>query len=99
MSSDDDDAIMALLIANDELPRKRRRYWVHPLNQRQPTCGAFPVISRECANDPEKFYTYYRMTTPTFDLLSQLLRQRIFKRDTYFRTAISAEERLLITLR
>jgi hypothetical protein len=39
------------------------------------------------------------MSIESFSLLVDLVRPRIRRQDTYFRIAVSAEERLLITLR
>ena len=50
-------------------------------------------------SDREWHYRYVRMSKERFDHLLGLLREKITKRDTYMREAISAEERLVITLR
>ena len=49
--------------------------------------------------DREFHYRYLRMSKERFDHLLGLLRDKIAKKDTNMREAITAEERLVITLR
>lgn len=94
-SSDEDDFMMWQLLRRN---RKKRRYWVHPFNHGCSTKGNFE-ITKELANDEEKFQSYYRMTPGTFKLLLELVGPSLKKKDTKFRESVSAEERLLIILR
>lgn len=50
-------------------------------------------------NDREFHYRYLRMSKERFDHLLSLVRDKITKKDTRLRKAITAEERLVITLR
>ena len=50
-------------------------------------------------SDREWHYRYVRMSKERFDHLPGLLREKITKKDTQMRVAITAEERLVITLR
>ncbi|KAM4045426.1 uncharacterized protein ACNLHF_009259 [Anomaloglossus baeobatrachus] len=78
--------------------QRRRRYWLHPLNSRRPTRGAFSLYPDLC-NHPDKFMDYCRMSKPTFDEMLQRVQSFITKQDTKLRRAISAEQRLMLTLR
>ena len=50
-------------------------------------------------SDREWHYRYVRMSKERFDHLLGLVREKITKKDTQMRDAITAEERLVITLR
>ena len=50
-------------------------------------------------SDREMHYWYLRMSKERFDHLLSLVREEITKKDTKMREAISAEERLVMTLR
>lgn len=83
---------LKLLDAENE---RKSRFGVHPINQKRNISG----FIRELKNDPENFYNYCRMNTTTTDKLLELVADIIKKLNTNFRKSISAEERLLITLR
>ncbi|CAJ0947544.1 unnamed protein product [Ranitomeya imitator] len=81
-------------------PRRRsRRMWVHPLLTKRLTKGHFHRLYTALQEHPDKFYLYCRMSIQTFDRLLEILRPGITFQDTRLRKAISAEERLLLTLR
>jgi hypothetical protein len=71
---------------------------VHPFFSDKLNSGAY-IVSKELNQDPELFKSFYRMSTKSFSLLVDLVGPEIRRKDTNFRTAVSAEERLLITLR
>nr|CAH7716326.1 unnamed protein product [Callosobruchus chinensis] len=48
---------------------------------------------------PEIFFKYYRMSVASFDELLQLIRPHITYKDTNFRKATTATERLTVTIR
>ena len=50
-------------------------------------------------SDREFHFKYVRMLKERFDNLLSLVRDKIMKKDTQMRSAITAEQRLLITLR
>ena len=50
-------------------------------------------------SDREFYYRYLRMSKERFDHLLSLVREKITEKDTRLREAITAEERLVITLR
>ena len=49
--------------------------------------------------DREQFFRYTRMSSDRFHHLLGLVEEKISKKDTQFRKAISPEERLIITVR
>lgn len=101
MSSTDEDLMVLLLLINNnnDSQKRKRKYWVHPyLKKNVDTLGTFSV-AKELSLYPEKFQTFYRTTQKSFEILSELVRPMLQKKDTHFRKAITVEERLLITLR
>lgn len=94
MDSDDDVLVLWWWLRNK---KKKRKYWVHPLiRDRQHSCF---VVARELSRDPDKFKDFFRMSKPLFDRLLELVNPLITKKDTNWRLALSAEEKLTITLR
>ncbi|XP_069624175.1 uncharacterized protein [Ranitomeya imitator] len=80
-------------------PRRRRRMWVHPLIKQRINKGHFSRLYAALRTNPDKFFNYCRMRIQTFDILLDILRPGITKKDTRMRKSISAEERLILTLR
>lgn len=79
--------------------RPNRRYWVHPTVSRRLTKGHFHTLYHELRRYPQKFYDYAHMRVSTFDALLEILRPRLMRARTNMRLPVSAEERLLVTLR
>lgn len=76
----------------------KRRYWIRPFNL-QSIKHSVNLVAKELNMDMEKFKGFYRMNQDTFFSLLGLVSPLITKKDTHYRDAVSADERLLITLR
>lgn len=76
-----------------------RKFWVHPINAHREKSKRFSSFFENLRKYPEKFFDYYRMSLTSFDELLQCIREYISKNNTSFRNAITAEERLTVTLR
>ncbi|XP_066460992.1 uncharacterized protein [Eleutherodactylus coqui] len=83
----------------DRASRRQRRFWVHPLLTERGTKGHFASLYQDLKNHPEKFVSFCRLPLEAFYRLLELLRRDLTYQDTQMRKAITAEERLLITLR
>ena len=44
-------------------------YWVHPTNQSHQQFGKFNTFYKDLRKYPDRFYTYYRMSTEQFDYI------------------------------
>ncbi|XP_073445374.1 uncharacterized protein [Dendrobates tinctorius] len=73
--------------------------WVHPHLRQRLTKDHFHRLYAALRTNPDKFFLYCRMTVSTFDVLLDTVRPGITFQDTQMRKCISAEERLLLTLR
>ncbi|CAI9602963.1 unnamed protein product, partial [Staurois parvus] len=82
-----------------EEKRSRRRYWAHPLTSQRLTNSLFATIYRDLRKYPKKFFNFTQMSISTFDALLEILRPRLTCSDTNTWRSVSAEERLLVTLR
>ncbi|XP_040275603.1 uncharacterized protein LOC120990767 [Bufo bufo] len=82
----------------EEEPR-RKRMWVHPIIAQRACKGQFQTMYADLREHPAKFVRYCRMSFPTFDLLLGELRPGLTFMNTNMRRCVSAEERLIITLR
>jgi hypothetical protein len=70
---------------------------VHQFFREYLNSGAY-IVPKQLNQDPELLKLLYRMSIESFSLLVDLVGLEIRRKDTHFRTAVSAEERLLITL-
>lgn len=78
----------------------KRQYWVKILNRNRIRQGAQEnLIAEMRLNDVEGFFGYFRMNPAVFDELLSLVGPSIQKLDTNYRKAITASERLSITIR
>ncbi|XP_069606045.1 uncharacterized protein [Ranitomeya imitator] len=73
--------------------------WVHPIINEREEKGHFHVLYQDLRSFPEKFIQFSRLTIQAFDRLLIILAPQLSYEDTCMRRSISAEERLLITLR
>lgn len=72
---------------------------VHEFNMKRVQHGEFNNLYRQARFYDDKFFEYLRMNKETFDFLLGKVRERLSKTTTNFKEPISAEERLVITLR
>ncbi|XP_069601871.1 uncharacterized protein [Ranitomeya imitator] len=79
--------------------RRQKRMWVHPIIHEREEKRHFHVLYRDLRSFPDKFSQFCRLSIEAFDRLLILLGPHLTYEDTVMRRAISAEERLLITLR
>ncbi|CAL4066116.1 unnamed protein product, partial [Meganyctiphanes norvegica] len=99
LSTDEEAALMYILHTRQRKRRRRKRYWVHPLNAARIDVGQYHTIMNELKADGDKFFNYFRMSHNSFKELLELLEPHIKKKDTNMRRSIAPEERLAITLR
>ncbi|XP_073440829.1 uncharacterized protein [Dendrobates tinctorius] len=79
--------------------KRNRRMWVHPLVAERQEKGHFYVLYQDLRRYPDKFILFCRLSILAFDRLLHILAPHLTFADTIMRKAITAEERLLITLR
>ena len=76
-----------------------REIWVHPLNLQHENKGEFYSLYPDLHNFCKEFFSMYRMTPAKFDALLKLLEPRLKGTNTNMRKPISAEQKLVITMR
>ncbi|KAK9694976.1 hypothetical protein QE152_g33179 [Popillia japonica] len=59
--------------------RKKRRVWVHEINQQRKEEGEFHVLYEQLRSDENRFYVYFRMDIECFDELLLLIEEDIKK--------------------
>ena len=110
---DDDDAILAsaafIIIAAQKKRRRRPRFWVRPSLQSRKKYSPSDLIKDLILDDTNVlnleyrsnggFKNCFRMSSSAFEQLLQKIGPMISKQDTNYRKAISAQDRLAITLR
>ncbi|XP_044133206.1 uncharacterized protein LOC122925927 [Bufo gargarizans] len=83
----------------EEPERRRRRHWIHPIVAQRIQKGQFHTLYNDLRQDPFKFHNFCRMSMESFDHLLTSLHPDLNFRDTSMRRSISAEQRLIVTLR
>lgn len=92
--------ILVLLKQKSKLKKQRKRKWVREWIQRRDSDGITQKLINEMrGEDSNGFREFVRMSSDQFDFLLNRVQPIISKKDTNMRKAISAETRLLITLR
>jgi len=99
--SEDELAVIALILDEEESPRKKRKrnLWVHKAWTERETEGEFFTLYKELVDDPTKFHQYFRMSEHAFNILFNTIADKIKRRNTSWRKAIKPRERLAICLR
>lgn len=78
---------------------RRRKYWVHPLNQQRKEDGEHLKIQEMYEKYPDRFFQYTRLSPAMFDKLLSIVSASIQKQDTNYRDAVSVRVRLYVLLR
>ena len=91
--------IGALEEENEEKTRDRQ-VWARDWMRRRQARGAFHQLVPELASeDEEAFINYFRMNQVKFHFVTARIQEKIAKKNTLMREAISPAERLAVTLR
>lgn len=92
--------IAAYLKKKNKLKVQKKRKWVRDWIRRREVEDTAQKLIQELRNeDSSAFKQFFRMSADQFDFLLDKIRPSISKQNTTMRKAISAETRLLITLR
>lgn len=76
-----------------------REYWVHPLYSQRDTEGAWSTVIEQVRElYPDKHKAIMRISQESFDILLHMVKDDITKMDTVMRRAITAAQRLCVTL-
>ena len=79
--------------------RGRRRFWTKNWLRQRDQFSHMPLLREIQENNPNDYRNFLRMTDPVFNRLLELLSPYITRQDTVMRQAITAEQRLIATLR
>ncbi|RVE40776.1 hypothetical protein evm_014574 [Chilo suppressalis] len=80
--------------------RERRRFNVHPILRDRMTHSMFITLCPKLRKHGEKFFNYFRMSVTSFDELLEIIQEDLTPCQNYVvRDTVSAEEKLVITLR
>lgn len=105
MDSDDEVFLFALACEEEEKRRKEekrkrtKKLWVHDINLSRDAEGEYNTLFPRLKCDEKRFKTYFRMSVDKFYEILHLVELHITKQYTKYRRPISAEERLVVTLR
>ena len=73
--------------------------WVHPLNDLREEIWEFYTLYPDLRHFPPRFFCTYCMGVSKFNELLELLAPRLRKTDVNFRSMISPEQQIVLTLR
>ncbi|RVE49444.1 hypothetical protein evm_005875 [Chilo suppressalis] len=80
--------------------RERRRFNVHPILRDRMTHSMFITLYPKLREHGEKFFNYLQMSVTSFDELLEIIQEDLTPCQNYVvRDTVSAEEKLVITLR
>lgn len=80
--------------------KKKRKMWVRNWILRRCDLGIYETLLSELkSEDPCQLDNFFRMTATDFEHLLEIVGPTITKQDTKMRCAITARERLCVTLR
>lgn len=96
-TSEDEEDIIAYFLRRRQR-RIRRKYWCHPYIERNIRTRLF-VAAEQLKETDSKFIAFYRMSKESYVELVHMLAPSLQRQDTNMRECVTAEERLLITLR
>lgn len=92
--------ILAVLLKKKREKNRKKRLWVRNwIRLRETEKVTQKLIEELRNNDAKAFQDMFRLTSDQFDFLLDKVRSLITKKDTNMRKSISAETRLLITLK
>ncbi|KAM4024953.1 uncharacterized protein ACNLHF_025653 [Anomaloglossus baeobatrachus] len=91
--------ILLLLLRRRRRQAMTKKMWVHPLVMAREEKGHFASLYTDLRRYPDKFMSFCRLPINSFDHLLAIVKTDLTYKDTVMRRSISAEERLLITLR
>ncbi|KAL1487967.1 hypothetical protein ABEB36_015348 [Hypothenemus hampei] len=97
-SSDEEDAVIFWYQYRQMKMKAQKRIWVHPYIERNFHCRLF-VAAKELQESDTKFLAFYRMSKESYIALVATVAPAIQYKNTNMRECVSAEERILITLR
>jgi hypothetical protein len=98
MDSDSESKTIVLLALRQRLKRKRR-YWVHPLNLLRPSLGEHIKLELMYSKHPVQFFEYTRLQPSQFDHVLNSIEGLITRGHSNFRDSIQPRVILFVTLR
>lgn len=81
------------------IEKRKHRWWIKELYRNRTLHGCEHLLLDMTFENVDSFQNFTRMSTDDFELLLTMVKPLIEKRNTNFRCAISARERLIVTLR
>jgi hypothetical protein len=88
-------AILALVTCSRR--RCKHQFWVHPIYSARLSVGNFHTDFQRYRYYPDMFFTYCRMSVPSFNELLTLVGPSISRQDTNWRRSVPDAERLAVT--
>ncbi|KAA0702513.1 hypothetical protein E1301_Tti021315 [Triplophysa tibetana] len=92
-------AIALYLLLRRLRKRRRRRLWVHSINQHPRGYGAYYHLVSELRLDSERHLKYFRMSVEQMNHVLSLIGDNLKRQTTNYRISIEPKQRLAVTLR
>ena len=77
----------------------KRRFWIHPIQEKRTAQGDFQNLIVDLRKDPVLFRRYFRVSQPQYEKLLSLIETRIQLQNTRWRESIGPGQQLAICLR
>uniref|UniRef100_A0A672FU35 DDE Tnp4 domain-containing protein n=1 Tax=Salarias fasciatus TaxID=181472 RepID=A0A672FU35_SALFA len=78
---------------------RRRRHWIHPINQQRWEQGNFHNLVAELALDKQRHHIYFRKSAEQMDHLLSIVGPELTRQTTNYRAPIEPEQRLAVAVR
>jgi len=89
----------AFLLLLDDAKKKKKRVWMKDWLKNKSGFSHMKLMNTLSIQEPEDLHNFLRMDNNTFLELLELIRPTIEKKETWLRETISAEDRLVATLK
>ncbi len=79
--------------------KSKRRFWVHPINQRRQEQGECHHLCSELWSHEDRFFVYFWVVPAEFDFLVSKITPFVQTRGSNYRSSIAVQEKLAVCLR
>lgn len=92
-------ALLVLLLLQEPITKAKKRFWVKDWLLKRDTLSHMRLVQKLRTSATDDLKNYLRMDDTCFKELLSMVKPLISKKNTKMRKAITAEERLIVTLR
>ena len=96
---DVEDILLVKYLMNKKKQKKKRKYWVHPINRLRITYGEFHILVQQLKRYDDRFFRYFRMSVAVYNELITLVHNVYVPPVSNRKDVLTMEEKLVVCLR